>query len=118
MTSTCPAHLDHLVHLDLIFLTLYCQSELCYDRRSVGQSVLVSRTHLGLKARLFCVPAEGLLTWGALSDEKTGLLQCTIYLHFTCYYINVHIQHIQGFCQSRLSTADHALSLVASTYEF
>jgi hypothetical protein len=27
------------------------KSKLCYDRRSVGQSVLVSSTHLGLKTR-------------------------------------------------------------------
>jgi hypothetical protein len=58
--------------------------------------------------------------WGALSDERTGLsfARVTISsnkyvvsmynLHFTCY-----IQHIQGLCQSRLSTADYALSLVA-----
>jgi hypothetical protein len=62
--------------------------------------------------------------WGALSDERTAvflpesqsavislLSVCTIYiLHvIKCMYI----QHIQGLCQSSLSTAYHALSLVA-----
>jgi hypothetical protein len=28
--------------------------------------------------------------WGALSEERMDLLQCTIYLHFTCYYMNVY----------------------------
>jgi hypothetical protein len=44
---------------------------------------------------------------GALSDERTGL-------PYTMY----SVQCIQGLCQSRLSTRDHALSLVASAYEF
>jgi hypothetical protein len=30
-----------------------CKSKLCYDRRLVGQSVLVSSTHLGLKTQIF-----------------------------------------------------------------
>jgi hypothetical protein len=56
--------------------------------------------------------------WGSFSDEKTGLLQYTIYLYFTCNYINVYTQYIQDFGQSRLSTVDHALSLVSSAYQF
>jgi hypothetical protein len=54
----------------------------------------------------------------SLTRGRVCLLQCTIYLHFTCYYMNVYTQYIQGFCQARLSTADHALSLAASAYEF
>jgi hypothetical protein len=71
---------------------------------------------------------------GALSDERTGpsfsrvtvrssvslLSVCTIYiLHvikrmYICMYKCMYIQYIQGLCQSRLSTADHALLLIAS----
>jgi hypothetical protein len=48
--------------------------KLCYDRRSVGQSVLVSSTHLGLKTKFFyCQTVSGFLMWGALSDERTSL---------------------------------------------
>jgi hypothetical protein len=49
------------------------ESKLCYDRRSVGQSVLVSSTHLGLTITFLLLPVAGLLMWGALSDERTGL---------------------------------------------
>jgi hypothetical protein len=31
--------------------------------------------------------------------------------------MNVYTQYIQGLCQSRLSAADHALTLVAFAYE-
>jgi hypothetical protein len=62
---------------------------------------------------------------GALSDEKRGLsfarviagisllLVCKIYiLHvIKCMYI----QYIQGLYQSRLSTADHAISVSPAT---
>jgi hypothetical protein len=70
--------------------------KLCYDRRSVGQSVLESSTHLGLKTRFSFLLVAGLLIWGAISDERTGLTftmynaKCTIYLHFTCYDMNVY----------------------------
>jgi hypothetical protein len=62
-----------------MFRFIYCpksksKSKLCYDRRSVGQSVLVSNTHLGLTTRFcYCQAVAGLLMWGALSDERTGL---------------------------------------------
>jgi hypothetical protein len=50
------------------------KSKLCYDRSSVGQCVLVSSAHLGLTTR-FCYSqtVAGMLMWGALSDERTGL---------------------------------------------
>jgi hypothetical protein len=43
------------------------KSNLCYDRGSVGQFVLVSSTHLGLKT------FAGLLMLSALSNERTDL---------------------------------------------
>jgi hypothetical protein len=56
------------------------KSKLYYARPSVEQSVLVSSTHLGLKARFFfCLTVAGLLMWGALSDERTGVLQRAMY---------------------------------------
>jgi hypothetical protein len=99
------------------------KSKLCYVRRSVGQSVLVSSTHLGLKIRFFCLIFAGLLMRSALLGEEGGSLfhnvQCTTYFAF---YILLHEYiytiYIQRFCQSRLRTADHALSLVASAYGF
>jgi hypothetical protein len=55
-------------------LWIASMSKSCYDRRSVGQSVLVSNTNLGLKTRyFFCLTLTGLLMWRALSDERTGL---------------------------------------------
>jgi hypothetical protein len=56
--------------------------------------------------------------WGDLSDEKMGLC-FTMYNIFT-FYMSLHecIYNIEGLCQSKLSTADHAQPLVASAYEF
>jgi hypothetical protein len=67
----------------------------------------------------FCLTVAGLLIWGALSDKRTGLsfIMYNI-LKFKCYYMNIYTQYKKGFCQSRLSTADHVLSLVAPAYEF
>jgi hypothetical protein len=44
-------------------------------------------THLGLTARFFyyCQTIAGLLMWGALSDERTGLSFTMYNVHFTCY---------------------------------
>jgi hypothetical protein len=45
---------------------------LCYDRRSVGQSVLDWSTHLGLGPDFYyCQTVAGLLMWGP--DKRTGL---------------------------------------------
>jgi hypothetical protein len=49
------------------------KSKLCYDRRSVGQSVLASSTHLELTTRFILLSVAGLLMWGALSDDRKGL---------------------------------------------
>jgi hypothetical protein len=78
---------------------------------------------------LFLFDSCGLVfVGGALSDERTGLsfvraIVCSntsfvkIYKIFTFYMLNMiktPIQYIQGLCQSRLSTADYAIFLVAS----
>jgi hypothetical protein len=49
--------------------------KLCYDRRSIGQSVLMSSTHLGPKNRILLLSDSFgfVLMWGALSDERTGV---------------------------------------------
>jgi hypothetical protein len=52
-------------------------SPLLYDRRSVGQSILVTSPHLGPKTKFLLLSVSGLLTWGALADEKAGLLTIT-----------------------------------------
>jgi hypothetical protein len=54
--------------------SLKSKSKLCYDRRSVGQSVFVSSTHLRPKTIFYyCQTVTGLFMWGSLSDERTGL---------------------------------------------
>jgi hypothetical protein len=79
----------------------------------------------GLRSDLYyCQTVAGLLMCGALSEERTGLSlpesqsavisllsACTICILLVIKYI--YIQHIQDLCNSRLSTEDHALSLVA-----
>jgi hypothetical protein len=53
---------------------MHNMSKLCYDRGPVGQSVLGSEAHLEPQDKTFItVEDEGLLQWGALSDEMTGL---------------------------------------------
>jgi hypothetical protein len=52
------------------------KSKLHYDRQSVGQSILVSGTHLGPVTNwsiLFIGSCGFFFMWGALSDEGTGL---------------------------------------------
>jgi hypothetical protein len=95
-------------------------------RPTVSRPVCLGKEHPfgALRSDLYyCQTVAGLFVWGALSDERTGLsftrvtvssnksVVCTIYtLHvIKCLYI----QLIQGLYQCRLSTADHALSLVA-----
>jgi hypothetical protein len=53
---------------------LKSKSKLCYDRRSVGQSVLVPSLIWGLIPAFFaCKTVPGLLTWCALSDQMRRL---------------------------------------------
>jgi hypothetical protein len=48
--------------------------KLCYDRRSVGQSVLVSSPTWGPRPdSYYSQTVAGLLTWGVLSDKRRGL---------------------------------------------
>jgi hypothetical protein len=71
----------------------------------------------------YCRTVAGFLLWGALSDERTGLSfarvtavisQLSVSTICILHFIKcMCIQHIKGLCQFRLSTADHALSLVA-----
>jgi hypothetical protein len=59
--------------------------------------------------------------WGALSVERTGLsftMYNVQYIYILHVMTRMYIQYIQGSCQSRLSTAGYALSLVDSAYEF
>jgi hypothetical protein len=50
------------------------KSNLCYDQRLVGRSILVSSPIWGPKSDFcYCQTVAGLLMWGALSDGRTGL---------------------------------------------
>jgi hypothetical protein len=102
------------------------KSKLCYDRQSVVQSVSEKEAHLGLNTRSLllydklqaCWCRTLSLTRGQvcrLPESQSAVIRllsvCTICILqvIKCMYV----QHIQGLCQSRLSTADHALSLLA-----
>jgi hypothetical protein len=83
---------------------LCSKAKLCYDRRSVGQSVLEWNTHLGgLRPDLYyCQTIAALLMWGAVCDERTGLsfarftvssiksVVSMYNLDFTCYLMYVY----------------------------
>jgi hypothetical protein len=73
-------------------------SELCYDRRSVGQSVLVSSTHQGLTTRFLLLSDNcGFVdVGGPYSDERSGL-------SFTMY----NVQYIKFYM---LSCVSHSLT--------
>jgi hypothetical protein len=59
--------------------------------------------------------------WGALSDDRSGLslvsqsfvVQSLVRIYIQYIYKSYKILNIQYVCQSRLSTADYALFLVA-----
>jgi hypothetical protein len=79
---------DWTLHGNYSDFQLNCQfkskSKLCYDRRSVGQSILVSSTHLGLNTRfLFVSDSCGFVDVGRLLWREDGSVfynvQCTIY---------------------------------------
>jgi hypothetical protein len=68
----------HLNYPDNIESPLCLKLKLNYDRQSVGQSVLLSGTRLGLATNFsvslkFSLDSCGLLFCSALSDERTGL---------------------------------------------
>jgi hypothetical protein len=98
LPCSCPYKLAAISHHPPTLLTAVprlshkSKSKLCYDRQSVGQSVLVSSTHLELKTRFLFVRELRVCWCGAasLTRGRVCLLQCTMYLHFTCYYMNIY----------------------------
>jgi hypothetical protein len=62
------------------FKSKLSKSNLCYDRRSVGQSVLVSSPR----------PVASLLKWDALSDERMGVSFTIIAGPRQCNHSRVH----------------------------
>jgi hypothetical protein len=71
----CQYRLCRADHAYLTCLLFHkSKSKSCYDRRSAGQFVLVSSTHLVLTTRFLLLSDScGLFIWGAHSDERTGL---------------------------------------------
>jgi hypothetical protein len=72
-------------------------SELYYDRRSVGQSVLVSSTHLGLTIRFFITVRQLRVCWceaPSLARGRVCLLLCTMYNMFTFYMLSCVIHSL------------------------
>jgi hypothetical protein len=60
--------------LQTIRLLYKSRSKSCYDWRSVGLSLLASSPMWGSKPDFcYCKTVAGLLMWGALSNERTGL---------------------------------------------
>jgi hypothetical protein len=67
------------------------ESELYYDRRSVGQSVLVPSTHLGLTTRFLWLFWQLQVCWCRapyLTKGRVCLLLCTMYNIFTFYMLS------------------------------
>jgi hypothetical protein len=99
----------------------YSQSKLWYNWWSVGQSILVSSTHLGLMTFFFTSPpaSYGFVDMGRpLWREDGSDFYSVQYIYILHVMAWMYTQYIQGFCHSRLGAADYALSLVASAYEF
>jgi hypothetical protein len=65
---------NELLHHSGANVSLKSKSKLRYDRRSVGQSFLMSSTHLGLMTRFSLLSDScGFVDMGVLSDERTEL---------------------------------------------
>jgi hypothetical protein len=96
------------------------ESKLCYDRRSVGQSVLVSSPIQDLRTDFFFLfDSCGFVDVGHPLWREDGSVYYNVQYMYILHVITwMYIQYIQGLCQSRLSTADHELSFVASAYKF
>jgi hypothetical protein len=102
-------------------LTRESRRESRYDRQSVDQSVLATSPVWSSWPDIKnCLTLTVLLMSGVPSDGRSGLsfvvvivrpLLVNIY-RFTCnaHDSDIYKQYIQGLCQSRLRTADHALS--------
>jgi hypothetical protein len=127
-SSTQLNSVTHQPTTSLHFTQLNCSSQSQSYVTTDGQSASLSWNKApiwGLRPDLYyCQTVAVLLMWGALSDERTGLSFAWVTVSsnksvVSMYILHVikcmYIQHIQGVCQSRLSTADHALSLVAWT---
>jgi hypothetical protein len=72
-------------------LTRMSKSKSCYDQRSVGQSVLVSRPIWGTRPHYFCYfqTVTVLSMWGALFDKGMGLSFIVVVANSTCL---LHLQ--------------------------
>jgi hypothetical protein len=96
MLLTTPFHAGFLISDCFVSTTLYSsvlissqlsESELYYDRRSVGQSFLVSSPHLGFMTRFLLLSGHcGFFIWGALSDGRTGLSVTMYNVQNTIYF--------------------------------
>jgi hypothetical protein len=79
--SNLPSPVVHFYHLLLLFVTITTTSNIHNDRKSYittdGQSASLSWNKApvwGLRPDFcYCQTTAGLLMWGALSDERTGL---------------------------------------------
>jgi hypothetical protein len=71
LTTPSLLFIDSLTVLSYNWLTSESESELHYDRRSVGQSILVSNPHLGLMTRFLLLSD----TYGFLTRGPVCLLQ-------------------------------------------
>jgi hypothetical protein len=61
------------------------KSKLCYDRRSVGQSVFVSSTNFVFLSDICRFVGVESPFW-----REDGSFFYSVQLHFTCYYMNVY----------------------------
>jgi hypothetical protein len=92
--------------LGIVWFILKVKAEVML-RPTVNRRICRGIKHpCGAYDQIFITVRQLRVSWcGAPSLTRGGvcLLQCTIYLHFTCYYLNVYTQYIQGFCQSVMS---------------
>jgi hypothetical protein len=113
-----------------IACTFKSKSKSCYDWWSVSQYVLVSSALWDFDQMLIlsCLCEATSLIRGQvclLSVTVSNICQdcfhflffsfSFFFLHFTWHICFMYIQYVQGLCQRRLSTADHAPSFVAYT---
>jgi hypothetical protein len=83
-------HAPYCAHLILINFT---KSKPHCDRRSVGQSALVSSPFSSQRPNFsYCQTVAVLLMWGALSDEKTGLSFVAVIVNSTWrLYLQIYL---------------------------
>jgi hypothetical protein len=99
----------HFHDYELFLLTNYCQSQshIMTDGRSVCHGV---EPTLGLVTGYYSLSERCCLVsvGRPLCDERSGL-------SFVSLSVVMYIQHIQGFFQSWLGTADYALLITSSS---